>query len=78
MAWGDLDAITARVRGHFDAGADHVSIQAIDENRRGVPVDAWRELAPALTELGDAVASGPSGPGTIGARATRPTHDARR
>ena len=58
VAWGDLDAITARVRAHFDAGADHVSIQALDEDPRGVPADAWRELAPALTEVGAAVTAG--------------------
>ncbi|MGI8754189.1 MAG: LLM class F420-dependent oxidoreductase [Acidimicrobiales bacterium] len=58
VAWGDLETISARVQAHFDAGADHVSIQAIDENPRGVPADAWRELAPALTEVADAVAGG--------------------
>lgn len=52
VAWGDLDTVTARVQAHFDAGADHVSIQALIENPRGVPDDAWRELAPALAGLG--------------------------
>ncbi|MDQ2727781.1 MAG: LLM class F420-dependent oxidoreductase [Actinomycetota bacterium] len=55
VAWGDLDAISARVRAHFDAGADHVSIQAITEDPRAVPADAWRELAPAMTEVAGAV-----------------------
>lgn len=55
VAWGDVDAITARVRAHFDAGADHVSIQAIDPNPRAVPADTWRELAPALLEVGAGV-----------------------
>lgn len=52
VAWGDVEAVVARVRAHFDAGADHVSIQALGENLREVPVAQWRELAPALTGLG--------------------------
>jgi probable F420-dependent oxidoreductase len=55
LAWGDVDAITARVRAHLDAGADHVSIQALVEERRGVPAEAWRTLAPALAEVAGAV-----------------------
>ncbi len=51
VAWGDLDAISARVQAHFDAGANHVSVQAIDEDPRGVPAEMWRELAPALAEV---------------------------
>ena len=52
VAWGSIDDIVARVRAHFDAGADHVSIQALTDNVREVPAPAWRELAPALTGLG--------------------------
>lgn len=48
VAWGTVDDIVARVRAHFDAGADHVSIQALGENLREVPLTQWRELAPAL------------------------------
>jgi probable F420-dependent oxidoreductase len=55
VAWGDVDAITARVQAHFDAGSSHVSIQALTEERRGVPVEAWRTLAPALVEVAGAV-----------------------
>ncbi|MDQ6839517.1 MAG: LLM class F420-dependent oxidoreductase [Actinomycetota bacterium] len=58
VAWGDVDAIMARVQAHFDAGADHVSIQAIPEDPRGVPDDAWRELAPALAEVAAGVEGG--------------------
>lgn len=58
VAWGDIDTISARVRAHFDAGADHVSIQAVDENPRGVPADAWRQLAPALAEVATAAPRG--------------------
>jgi len=51
VAWGDIDQIVARVAAHFAAGADHVCVQALDANRRGVPLDQWRELAPALTTM---------------------------
>lgn len=46
VAWGDVDAIVARVEEHRQAGADHVCIQALTEE--GFPWEAWRELAPAL------------------------------
>ncbi len=48
VAWGDLDAIRARVRAHHDAGADHVCVQVLDANPTAVPLRQWRELAPAL------------------------------
>jgi len=47
VAWGDTDAIAARVQEHFDAGADHVCVQVL----AGSPAemrDGWRQLAPAL------------------------------
>jgi probable F420-dependent oxidoreductase len=46
VAWGDEDAIRARVREHFDAGADHVCIQVLGEG--DFPRDTWRALAAAL------------------------------
>ncbi|MBM3675551.1 MAG: LLM class F420-dependent oxidoreductase [Actinobacteria bacterium] len=51
VAWGDVDAITARVQAHFDAGADHVCIQVLTAETLGVPMTEWRELAPALRDL---------------------------
>ena len=51
VACGSVEKITARVQAHFDAGADHVCIQAVTEGRRDVPTDQWRELAPAMAEL---------------------------
>src|SRR4051812_10256199 len=51
VAWGDADAIRARVKAHFDSGADHVCIQALTEGPRDVPDQQWRELASALTDL---------------------------
>jgi probable F420-dependent oxidoreductase len=51
VAWGDEEAIRGRVRGHLDAGADHVAVQVLSPERRGVARELWRSLAPALLEL---------------------------
>jgi probable F420-dependent oxidoreductase len=51
VAWGTIDQVVERVVGHLDAGADHVCIQALDAERRGIPEVQWRELAPALVGL---------------------------
>jgi probable F420-dependent oxidoreductase len=48
VAWGDVDTIRARVKAHLDAGADHVAVQVLAPERATVPLDDWRELAPAL------------------------------
>jgi probable F420-dependent oxidoreductase len=48
VAWGDVDAIRARVQAHHDAGADHVAVQVVTGERGALPLDEWRELAPAL------------------------------
>jgi probable F420-dependent oxidoreductase len=48
---GTDDAIAARVLEHFDAGADHVCIQALDDNPRQLPKDQWRALAPVFAQL---------------------------
>ena len=50
-AWGDIDAVVARVRAHLDAGADHVAVQVLVDDRRGLPRKEWAELAPALLAL---------------------------
>src|SRR4051794_4594165 len=47
-AWGDVDAVTARGKAHLDAGADHVAVQVLVDDRRGLPRKEWAELAPAL------------------------------
>ena len=52
VAWGSVDDVVTRVQAHFDAGADHVCIQALAPTMREVPTDQWRELAPALRGLG--------------------------
>ncbi len=51
VAWGDAEAIAARVREHLEAGADHVLVQALGESAFEVPIEQWRELAPVLTRL---------------------------
>ncbi len=51
VAWGDVQSLADRVQDHFDAGADHVCVQALTAERRGVPLTAWREAAPALAEF---------------------------
>jgi probable F420-dependent oxidoreductase len=51
VAWGDVDSVADRVRAHFDAGADHVCVQALTDERRAVPLTQWREVAPALRDI---------------------------
>ncbi len=48
VAWGDEETIRARCVEHFHAGADHVCVQVLPENRAELPIDGWRRLAPAL------------------------------
>ncbi len=48
VAWGDEDAIVARVQAQRDAGASHVCIQALEPDPRQMPVGQWRALAAAL------------------------------
>jgi len=51
IVWGDVDTIVARVQAHFDAGADHVCVQALSDDPTGLSLATLRELAPALREL---------------------------
>jgi probable F420-dependent oxidoreductase len=48
VAWGDDEAIRARVQAHHDAGADHVCVQVLPADARALPMDDWRRLAPVL------------------------------
>jgi probable F420-dependent oxidoreductase len=50
-ACGSIDAVTARVQAHLDAGADHVAVQVLVDDRKGLPRKEWAELAPALVAL---------------------------
>jgi probable F420-dependent oxidoreductase len=49
VAWGSASAAAARVQAHLDAGADHVCVQVLGVPFGKAPVEAWRELAGALT-----------------------------
>ena len=50
VAWGDEETVRARVQDHFDAGATHVSVQAIAEDPLALELDAYRRIAPALLD----------------------------
>ena len=51
VAWGDVDAVVARVAEHLSAGADHVSVEVLTGDDTTVPLAAWRQLAPAMLSL---------------------------
>jgi probable F420-dependent oxidoreductase len=51
VVWGDANTIVARIQEHLDAGADHVAVQVLPAEKRGVPDEQWRQLAAPLTEL---------------------------
>jgi probable F420-dependent oxidoreductase len=47
VAWGDDDAIRARIQAHWDAGADHVCIQPLrGDGAPGADRELLRDLAP--------------------------------
>jgi hypothetical protein len=48
VCWGDLDAVVAKVREHYEAGADHVCIQVVPTSQGSFPLAEYRQLAPAL------------------------------
>jgi len=48
IAWGGLRTVSDRVRAHHAAGADHVAVQVLNTDPEGLPLQEWRELAPAL------------------------------
>jgi probable F420-dependent oxidoreductase len=50
-AWGGVEDVAARVQAHLDAGADHVAVQVLVDDRHGLPRPEWAELAPALLAL---------------------------
>ena len=55
VAWGDEDALVARVREHWDAGANHVCIQALQADPRKSTLDGpnpglLKRLAPFARE----------------------------
>ncbi|BCL20722.1 LLM class F420-dependent oxidoreductase [Streptomyces tuirus] len=49
FAWGDDTAIRAKIDAFFEAGADHVALQVVnDEPRDALPRKAWRDVATLL------------------------------
>jgi probable F420-dependent oxidoreductase len=48
VAWGDVEAVSKRVKDHLDTGADHVCIQMFDAEPHGLPLRQWRTLAMAM------------------------------
>jgi probable F420-dependent oxidoreductase len=48
VAWGDMAAVSRRIQEHFDAGANHVSVQVLTPDAATIPRDHWRELAAAF------------------------------
>jgi probable F420-dependent oxidoreductase len=48
VAWGDVDAIRAKVDAQRAAGADHVAIQVVTSDPTQLPREQWRRLAAAL------------------------------
>ena len=51
VAWGSIDSVTAAVKGHLDAGADHVCIQVLTDKPGTLPMREWQELSDATRSL---------------------------
>jgi probable F420-dependent oxidoreductase len=51
VAWGDEDAIAARIRDHLDAGADHVAVQPLTADPAKPYVEEVRRLGRAIAKL---------------------------
>lgn len=47
IVWGDEDTIYARVAEHQEAGADHVCLQVLGEERNDLALEGIRRLVPA-------------------------------
>ncbi len=48
VCWGDTATAAARVRRHYEAGADHLCVQIVTGSRERFPLAEYRELADAL------------------------------
>jgi probable F420-dependent oxidoreductase len=59
VAWGDVDAVAARVAEHLRAGADQVALSVVSADPPGaLPVQQWRQLAKALISSPEAPSPG--------------------
>jgi probable F420-dependent oxidoreductase len=50
IVWGDLKAVMNRINEHHSAGADHVCIQVLTEDRKTLPLSEYRQLASAIAQ----------------------------
>lgn len=48
VAWRGADEIRDRVAAHMEAGADHICVQVVTDERGVMPRESWRELAAIL------------------------------
>jgi probable F420-dependent oxidoreductase len=48
VAWGDVDAVRAKVDAQRAAGADHVAIQVVTADPGELPREQWRRIASAF------------------------------
>jgi probable F420-dependent oxidoreductase len=48
IAWGSVEDVALRVRGHLDAGADHVCVQVVSSDEADACLTQLSELTPAL------------------------------
>lgn len=48
VAWGDIAAVSDRIRAHHSAGASHVCVQVLPADPQALPDREWRELSAAL------------------------------
>ena len=51
VAWGSMDTVVAAVKGHLDAGANHVCLQVLTDKPGSLPMREWQELADATRSL---------------------------
>jgi probable F420-dependent oxidoreductase len=51
VAWGSIDTVTAALKSHLDAGADHVCIQVLTDKPGTLPMREWQDLADATRSL---------------------------
>jgi probable F420-dependent oxidoreductase len=48
VGWGSPEQVAARVGEHLDAGADHVCLQVLQDDRTALRLEEWRQLAAVL------------------------------
>jgi len=48
IVWGDADTITARIKEHLAAGADHVVLGVLNTGDQPRPIETARQLADNL------------------------------